>query len=102
MARRRGYAEHSFYCVACGNKGIPIQRPQGFKHVTMHRKKLYCMFCKQEVNHIECKTFDEVQEFRENFENGVYKDEAEESLRFVGSVRIGQEHLGKSTPDTGF
>ena len=80
MARRGNYAEHSFYCINCGNKGIPLMRKQGFKHTNMHRKKLYCVVCKQEVNHIECKTFDDVQEFRLNFENGVYKNEAEESL----------------------
>ena len=60
-------------------------RNQGFKHQGMHRKKLYCVFCKQEVNHVECKTLDEIEEFRINFENGVYKDEAEESLHFVGT-----------------
>ena len=63
-------------------------RNQGFKHEGMHRKKLYCVFCKQEVNHVECKTLDEIEEFRYNFENGVYKDEAEASLSFVGSSRI--------------
>ena len=61
-------------------------RKQGFKHQGMHRKKLYCIHCKQEVNHVECKTYDEVEEFRINFENGVYKDEAEESIRFVGTA----------------
>lgn len=81
---RRGYAEHSFYCINCGNKGIPLMRNQGFKHEGMHRKKLYCVHCKQEVNHVECKTFDEVEEFRNNFANGVYKNEAEASLSFVG------------------
>lgn len=85
MARRGAYAEHSFYCINCGNKGIPLMRKQGFKHESMHRKKLYCPFCKGEVNHVECKTFDEVEEFRINFENGVYKNEAEASLRHVGS-----------------
>lgn len=83
------YAEHSFYCINCGNKGIPLMRKQGFKHGKMHRKKLYCPFCKKEVNHIECKTFEEVEEFKINFENGVYKDEAEESLCHVGTARIG-------------
>lgn len=82
---RRNYAEHSFYCINCGNKGIPLMRNQGFKHQGMHRKKLYCVFCKQEVNHVECKTLDEIEEFRINFENRVYKDEAEESLHFVGT-----------------
>lgn len=86
---RRGYAEHTFYCINCGNKGIPLMRNQGFQHGGMHRKKLYCVFCKQEVNHIECKTFDDVQEFRTNFENGVYKNEAKESLSACGSSRIG-------------
>ena len=82
---RRNYAEHSFYCINCGNKGIPLMRNQGFQHVGMHRKKLYCVFCKQEVNHVECKTLDDVEEFRYNFENEVYKNEAEESLSHVRS-----------------
>ena len=86
---RRNYAEHSFYCINCGNKGIPLMRNQGFQHVGMHRKKLYCVFCKQEVNHVECKTLDDVEEFRYNFENGVYKDEAKESLSHGGNSRIG-------------
>lgn len=60
-------------------------RRQGFKHEGMHRKKLYCIHCKQEINHIECRTYEEVEEFRLNFENGVYKDEAEESVRYVGT-----------------
>ncbi len=82
---RGAYAEHSFYCIKCGNKGIPLMRKQGFKHEGMHRKKLYCIHCKQEINHIECRTYEEVEEFRLNFENGVYKDEAEESVRYVGT-----------------
>lgn len=90
MARRGNYAEHSFYCINCGNKGIPLMRKQGFKHEGMHRKKLYCVHCRQEVNHVECKTYDEIQEFLENFANGVYKNEAEESICFVGTACKGQ------------
>ena len=86
---RNDYAEHSFYCINCGKKGIPLMRRQGFKHGKMHRKKLYCPFCKTEVNHIECKTPEEVEEFKINFENGVYKDEAKESLSFVGASCVG-------------
>lgn len=52
------------------------------------------MFCKEEVNHIECKTFDEVEEFKENFANGVYKDEAEASISYVRAARIGQVNMG--------
>ena len=86
---RGTYSEHSFYCINCGNKGIPLMRPQGFKHAGMHRKKLYCIHCRQEVNHVECKTFDEVEEFHTNFENGVYKDEAKESISACGNSRLG-------------
>ena len=82
----QGYAEHSFYCIKCGNKGIPLMRKQGFKHERMHRKKLYCTYCKNEVNHIECETLEDIEEFRINFENGVYNDEAKESVAYVRSA----------------
>ena len=85
MAKQKAFNEHSFYCINCGNKGIPLMRQRGFHHSKMHRKKLYCPTCRQEVNHIECKTMDDVEEFKFNFENGVYKDEAEASICYVRS-----------------
>lgn len=85
----RGYSEHDFYCINCGNKGIPVQRRQSHKHKQFHRKKLYCRFCKTEINHIECTTPDEVAEFQINFKNGVYIDEAKASLDFVGNSWVG-------------
>lgn len=84
---RGTYAEHNFYCIKCGNKGIPLMRKQGFKHERMHRKKLYCPFCKEEVNHVECSSMADVEEFCINFENGVYINEAEESLAHVRDSR---------------
>lgn len=87
------YEEHDFYCMKCGKKGIPLARKKGFQHGKMHRKKLYCLFCKEEVNHIECRTFADVEEFKENFEMGVYKDEAEESISYVRSSGIGEVNL---------
>jgi hypothetical protein len=89
MGKRASMVLHNFYCINCGNKGIELMRKQGSLHGKMHRKKLYCIHCKTEVNHIECKTFEEVEEFKINFENGVYEDEAKESLYFVGNTRIG-------------
>lgn len=80
MPRGGNYANHSFYCISCGNVGIPIMRKQGQKRGSMHRKRLYCVHCRQDVNHIECKNQDEIEEFRLNFQNGVYKEEAEKSL----------------------
>lgn len=77
------HEEHSFYCIKCGNKGIPLMRKSGFRRERFHRKKLYCPHCKMEVNHVECQTFNDVEEFLENFKNGVYIDEAEESVSHV-------------------
>lgn len=71
----RAYDEHSFFCIKCGNKGIPLSRKQGHQHERFHKKKLWCIHCREEVNHIECKTFDEVETFKENFKKGVYKNE---------------------------
>lgn len=86
---KSNYSEHSFWCINCGNRGIPLARPQGFQHKRMHRKKLYCTFCKGEVNHIECKTLEDIEDFKYNFQNGAYVDEAKESLSFSGSSCVG-------------
>ena len=77
------FNEHDFYCIKCGHKGIPLSRKQGHQHGRFHRKKLFCIYCQQDVNHIECKNDEDVAEFKRNFENGVYKDEAEESVSYV-------------------
>lgn len=83
------YEEHKFYCLLCGRPGIPLRRKIGFQHGPMHRKKLYCPYCKVEVNHMEIRTFDEEQKFIKNFKRGVYKDEAEESRNFIRHSRLG-------------
>lgn len=75
--------EHSFYCIKCGKKGIPILRNKGFQHSKHHRKKLYCPYCKIEINHIECKNFEDVQEFLNNFKNGKYLEEVEQSISYL-------------------
>lgn len=85
----RNYVEHDFYCINCGKKSLPVRRNKGHQQERLHRKKLYCPWCKTEVNHIECKTYDDVEEFKTNFLNGVYKDEAEESLAYVRNTRLG-------------
>ena len=75
--------EHSFYCLKCGQKGIPLARKEGRQHKSFHRKKMFCVFCKEEINHIECKNYLEVEEFKENYKTGVYEDEAKESGNFI-------------------
>lgn len=81
----RAYDEHSFFCIKCGNKGIPLSRKQGHQHERFHKKKLWCVHCREEVNHIECKTFDEVETFKKNFKKGVYKNELND---FDGGARL--------------
>ena len=46
-----------FYCTKCGKKGIPIARKLGHEREAGHLKKLYCLYCKQEWDHAECKPF---------------------------------------------
>lgn len=76
------YENHDFYCMNCGRKGIPLSRRVSLQHGKFHRKKLYCIYCKEEVNHIECKTYEEVQIFKDAFEREEFKEEAEESLSY--------------------
>lgn len=82
------YEEHAFYCLACGKSGIPLRRKVGFQHGALHRKKLYCPWCKTEVNCIEIRNSFEKEKFLEDFKNGVYKDEAENSLSYVRSAGV--------------
>lgn len=86
---RGNYETHRFFCIRCGKEGIPLMRKQGHKHTDFHRKKLYCPYCKMEINHVECKTQADVNEFKENFKNEVYKDEVEESLAYLRSAGLG-------------
>lgn len=82
-----GYITHDFYCLKCGRKGIPIQRSRGHMREKGHRKKLYCMYCRQEVNHIEIFNQAQLEKFQEDFRNGVYENEAEESINTCRSAR---------------
>lgn len=71
----------SFYCMNCGEKGIPVCRKKSKQKGKHHRKKLYCIHCKNEVNHIECRNDVEVEEFKKAFAAGEYKEEALESIQ---------------------
>ena len=81
----RHYEQHSFYCMNCGKKGIPVWRDQSHLHSKNHRKVLYCPFCHETVNHVEVRTLEEAEKFKEDFEKGVFKDEATQSIHYVRS-----------------
>lgn len=82
------YEQHDFYCIKCGKKGIPLSRKVGFQHSKFHRKKLYCIYCGMEVNHIECKTYEDVENFLQDFKEGKFKDEAEKSVFACGDPSL--------------
>lgn len=60
---------------------MTLARNRGMLREQYHRKKIYCPHCGKVVNHIEIRTDEEAYEFRINFENGAYAEEAAESLR---------------------
>ena len=95
----KNYQTHRFFCIKCGKEGIPLARKQGHKHERFHRKKLYCPYCKMEINHVECQTDEDVYNFRADFEEGVFIDEIEESLAHVGSPGLWKIHVGEETAE---
>ena len=79
---------HDFYCIKCGQKNLTIPRRDRRLHGKFHRKRLYCFHCGEEINCIECRSDEEVAEFKEMFERGDFKDEAEESLANCRNTRL--------------
>lgn len=80
--------ESNFYCLVCGRPGIPLQRRASLQRAKGHRKKLYCVWCQKECNHIECKTQEEIDAFREKYEKGEYEKEAYASLEYCGRAPL--------------
>ena len=94
MGRRiNSFEQHDFYCINCGEKGIPLTRQQSNQRGAFHRKLMYCWHCKHTVNHIECRNEIERQEFLTNFINGAYKDEAAEELKYEAEHPRFQNYL---------
>ena len=81
----RKMEQHSFYCMNCGNKAYELMRPRSHQYGKHHRKALYCPYCKTTVNHIEITNLEEVDLFKENFQKGLYKEEAKESICYLKS-----------------
>ena len=44
---------------------------------------MYCPNCKIIVNHIECRNEEDVYDFKLDFEEGLFKEEVDESLKFL-------------------
>ena len=78
---RTKVAPSDFYCLNCGNR-YSLFRKQGKQKKSFHRKKLYCIHCKCECNFIECKSPQDVKEFKQHFNAGEYKEEAKKSIEY--------------------
>lgn len=76
--------ESSFYCIKCGKKGIPVLRKKGKEREAGHLKKLYCIHCQQEINHVECKpfTYYTYEDFLLERENGNFDEHQNRIMPF--------------------
>ena len=88
MKRNRGanYISSEMYCTKCGRKGIYIPRKVGDGRGSGHLKKLFCIHCKQVINH--CEIIDNsskytLEDFKEDFNLG----------RFVNGERVAIEDM---------
>jgi len=65
---------HSMYCTKCGNKGITVCRERTTKREKGHLKKLWCIYCKEEVNHVEITNDYTIDMFHYEFEHNNFVD----------------------------
>lgn len=82
---KRNLIAVNYYCINCGKENIPIFRNNGRMRESQHRKKMYCPWCKKIVNMVECRTEEEVKDFKEKFMNGDYEEEATQSIDFYNN-----------------
>lgn len=73
-----------FYCTKCGQKGMPVLRRKGAEREAGHLKKLYCLNCKQEVNHVETKEWTKYDHdcFLLEFEYGNFDEEGNRKIQY--------------------
>jgi len=76
------YETHDFYCINCGKKALNLMRTNGRMRKVGHLKKLYCYNCKAVCNCYEVRDERDLNKFKTKFNNGDFKDLAEESLAF--------------------
>jgi len=77
MARKNQEITSSdFYCTKCGNKGLPIVRTKGHQREPGHLKKLYCIYCQEEVNHVEIREIGgyDINDFKQEYSLGRFVD----------------------------
>ena len=88
MAKNKFITDNEFYCVKCGRKGLPVIRQRGKEREAGHLKKLFCLNCKIETNHVECQpnTKYTKADFQVEFEYGNF-DENGNRKQTYGELR---------------
>ena len=81
------YTMSDFYCTNCGRQGIPIARKKGQQREQGHLKKLFCIYCGKDTNHVEVKPFGSYTyaNFKEEFDLGRFVIDAK-SIMGVMSI----------------
>ena len=86
---------NDFYCTQCGQKGIPIQRKENAKRESGHLKKLWCLKCNKETNHVECNNNYTHDDFLTEFENDNFDEDGNRVMTYnqLRSVIINEENV---------
>lgn len=72
MARVNQFNFSSFYCPVCGKEAMVLPRPRSLTRRAFHRKKLYCFWCEETHNCVECRNELERCKFLEDWKKGKY------------------------------
>lgn len=85
-----------FYCVYCGNKGIPVIRQNGSQREKGHLKRLFCLTCQRETNHVEIRPFGKynLEDFYLEYDNGNFDEQGNRKLTY-GQLRAKLNKEGK-------
>jgi len=82
-----------FYCTQCGNKGFVLPRKSNKQREPGHLKKIYCLTCRNTVNHAEVREIGgyTLEDFLEEFNGGNFDKEGnriQTYKSFLNKVRM--------------
>lgn len=81
--------QSEFYCTQCGFKGIPIWRKENKKREQGHLKRIFCLKCQKETNHVEIKDSYTYNDFLFEFTNHNF-DINGNRIKTIGELRNGK------------